>query len=551
MTQPTTSQIFDLATQRHRAGQLREAERFYRQILAQEPQHAGALHHLGVLANQVGKREIAVELIRRAVAANPNNPDACCNLGNALKDVGRIDEAIAAYRQAIALSPNLAEAHNNLGNALRDKKQLDEAIAELRHAIALNSNSAEAHCNLGNVLIDKGRLEEAIAVLRRALELKPNFPEAYYNLGIALRDNGRLDEAIAAYRRAISLRPQFAEAHSNLGISVKDKGNFEEAIAEYRKAIALKPDYVDAHWNLAVALLSTGQFAEGWEEFEWRLRKPSLKVARHFPQPIWNGEDIPNQTLLIYPEGGFGDALNFIRLVPLIAARAGKIIIELHPDLMQLFADVPGVSQWVARGEALPAFDRRISLSSLPRILGIRAQRVPNSVPYLRAPRTAVESWKARIPRDGTKNIGLCWAGSRAEVSRRSREIGILAPLAQVAGVRYFSLQKGPETDQPRPEGLEIIDHTQELGDFADTAALIENLDLVISVDTSVAHLAGALAKPVWTLIPNRPDFRWLVDRSDSPWYPTMRLFRQNIGEDWNPAVARLVDALQDWVKNR
>ncbi|MGA3068212.1 MAG: tetratricopeptide repeat-containing glycosyltransferase family protein [Tepidisphaeraceae bacterium] len=550
MTEPTIEQTFTLAVRHHHAGRLPEAQKLYRQILSRQPQHSGALHYLGVIANQAGRRNEAVELILRAVALNPINPDAYGNLGNAFKDIGKLDEAIAAYRQAIALDPSAPESHSNLGNALREKRQYKEAVAALRQAIALSPNFPEAHNNLGNVLRDTGQLDESIAAYRQAIALNPNFAEAHNNLGSALKDKIQLDDAAAAFRRAIALNPSFAEAHSGLGGALKQLGKFDDAIAACRQAIALKPTYPDAHWNLALTLLCTGQFAQGWQEFEWRLRISSLKLERNFPQPFWTGENLPGQTLLIHSEGGFGDTLNFIRLVPLIAGRVGNIVVECQPELLRLLQGFPGVDQWIPRGQPLPHFDCRIPLPSLLRVLAFDPRNVPNPVPYLKAPRAIAESWQARVPRDGIKNIGLCWAGSHTDLSRRTRQISVFAPLSPIPGVRFFSLQKGPEADQPPPAGMQLIDHTRELADFADTAALIENLDLVISVDTAIVHLAGALAKPVWVLIPFRSDFRWLLDRQDSPWYPTLRLFRQNADEDWNAVVGRIAGALRDGTKS-
>jgi tetratricopeptide (TPR) repeat protein len=513
MSQFTIQQAFDLAVKHHQAGRLRDTEGLYRQIL--------------VLA--------------------PHYSEVYCNLGSLLKDNGRLDEAIAVLGQAIALKADFPEANNNLGIALKESNRVEEAIAAWRRAIALRPDYAEAHNNLGNALNEKGLVDEAIAAHRTALVLRPDYAEAHNNLGNALQDKGEFDEAELAYRHAIGLNQSYAEPHINLGNVLYKKGRIGEAIAAYRQAIALRPGDAKAHLILGRLLLSSGQFAEGWEEFEWRLRVRSARLDRDFPQPYWNGEDLPGQTLLIYTEGGFGDALNFIRLVPQVSGRVGKVVVECQPELLQLFANIPGVDRWIARGEALPPFDCRIALPSLPRILGIRLQTIPNNVPYLKAPIAGIEYWRKRIPKDGVKNIGLCWSGSVGKLLEHPREISLFTPIAKIPGIRFFSLQKGPEGNQSPPEGMELIDHTKELNDFADTAALIENLDLVISVDTSIIHLAGALAKPVWVLIPKYPDFRWLLDREDSPWYPTLRLFRQQSRGDWESVVGRAAKELSGW----
>jgi Flp pilus assembly protein TadD len=481
MTQLTVQQAFDLALRHHQAGRLADAEQIYRAILAQQPNHVGAMHYLGVLAHQAGQKDAAIDLIRRSIALNPREASAHSNLANALKDSGLPDEAIAACRESIVLDPNSPAAHSVLASSLAAKGQLEEAVSEFRKTIAL----------------------------------RPNDAEAYSNLGITLEDLSRRDEAIAAYRKAISLKSDCAEAHANLGL----------------------------------ALLSSGEFAQGWQEFEWRLRTPAMGLARQLTQPYWNGQNISDQTLLVYTEGGFGDAIQFVRLLSAVKGRAGNVILECQPELLRLFTGMPGVDRLIPRGEALPPFDCRIPLQSLPRILGIHLETIPADVPYLHAPQEAVEHWRQRIPNDRTRNIGLCWSGSQNELKRRSRELSLFSPLAQIPDARFFSLQKGPDGDQPPPPGLDLINFTRELNDFGDMAGLIENLDLVISVDTSMAHLAGALGKPVWVLIPHRPDFRWLLDRPDSPWYPTMKLFRQDSPHDWTGAIVRMFTALSDRTK--
>jgi len=453
MAQLTIKDAFDLALRHHQAGRLHEAERLYRQILVQQPEHADAMHLLGLIAHEVGRNDVAVDLIRQAIALNPNYAEAHSNLGIALKDKGQLDEAIAACRQAIALRPNLSEAHGNLA--------------------------------------------------------------------IALRNQGQLDEAIAACRRAIQIKPDDAQVHC---------------------------------WNLAILLLSMGRFAEGWEEFEWRLKDETKGLRRDFVPPQWNGEDLADKTLLLHTEGGFGDAFQFIRYVPLLRGRAKRMILECSPAVVKLFSGLPGVDEIIARGQALPAFDYQIPLQGLPRLFKTDLTNIPNAVPYLKVPPEDRLRWKERVQSDGRLKVGLVWAGSpRRKMSDdlRTRGLEVLAPLGQLPQVRFFSLQKGPESSLARPPGLELTDFTQDLNDFADTAALIENLDLVISVDTSVAHLAGALAKTVWVLIPYSSDFRWLLERTDSPWYPTMRLFRQSSRGDWDSVIARVVDALSQWIKNR
>jgi Flp pilus assembly protein TadD len=519
----TLQQQFESGVSYHQAGRLAEAERIYREILAQQPNHAEASHLLGVLAGQVGRNDIAVELIRRAIALRGDYAEAHSNLGIALKDKGQLDEAITAFRQAIVLNPNLPEAHNNLGVALKDKGQLDEAMAACRRAIALRGNYAEAH----------------------------------NNLGIALRGQGQLDEAIAAYRQAIALNPNFPEAHSNLGHALRENGQLEDAVVAIHQAIALRPDFAEAHYNLGSTLLLWGNFEPGWEEYEWRWKcKGFPSSPRNFTQGQWDGGPLEGCTLLLHTEQGLGDAIQFIRYLPLVAQRGGKIIIECQADLQRLFRTTAERCQIVARGQPLPAFDFHCPLLSLPRVFGTNLANIPNIVPYLHADAEDAGRWQRRLAEHAPLvKVGLAWAGSPAHEDDRNRSIKLarLAPLGQAPGVRFFSLQKGEaavETKTP-PPGLELVDWTEELKDFADTAALIANLDLVIAVDTAVAHLAGAMGKPVWVILQFMPDWRWLLDRDDSPWYPTMRLFRQPRRGDWDSVITRVVDALSLWIKNR
>jgi tetratricopeptide (TPR) repeat protein len=578
MAQLTIQQAFDLALQHHQAGRLHEADQLYRQVLAQQPNHAEALHLLGVLARQAERNDVAVDLIRRAIALRPDYPDAHYNLGNALKDTGQLDEAIAAYRQAIALNLNEPEAHSNLGNALRDKGQLDEAIAAYRQAIALNPNFAEAHNNLGVALKDKGQPDEAIAAVRRAIALRGNYAEAHYNLGNALKDKGQLDEAVAAYRRAIALNPNLPEAHGNLGIALKEEGQLDEAIIAFRQAIALSPNLPQVHHNLSLSLLLRGDFEQGWEEYEWRWKcKDFPSSVRNFAQPQWDGRPLEGRTLLLHTEQGLGDAIQFIRYVPLVAQRGGRIILECQPELQRLFQTVAGRCKVVARGQPLPAFDLHCPLLSLPQVFGTNLSSVPNIVPYLSPDPALLDAWSQTLGSPGGQlRVGLAWAGGPWFKADRTRSLNLqqLAPFAAVSeakpaaaeakpaaaeakpavrGVKFYSLQKGPAGQQAKnpPVGLELVDLGPKLNDFADTAAVMSLMDLIITTDTAVPHLAGALARPVWTMLQFVPDWRWLLERADSPWYPTMRLFRQPCLGDWDSVITRVFEALSLWIKNR
>ncbi len=528
-----------------------EAIPAFRKAIAINPSLMQAHYNLGTALREQGKLDEAIASYRQAIALNPGLAKLHNDLGIVLTEQGRLDEAIAAYRQVIALNPNLPEAHTNLGKALTDKGKYDEAITALHQAIALNPNLAKAHNNLGMALAGKGQLEEAIAAYHRAIVLDSKLSEAHNNLGNALRDQGKLDEAIIAYRNAIALNPKLPEAHSNLGNALRDQGQLDAAIAAYRVAIALDPDLPEPHNNLAMALLSQGDFQHGWAEYEWRSKcKDFPSPRRNFTQPRWDGSPLQGRTILLYAEQGLGDAIQFIRYLPLVMERGGKIILECQPELQRLFQSIDVPFQIVASGQPLPAFDFQSPLLSLPSIFGTTLKSIPKPQPFSIQDS---ENWRQRLIANSPKvNVGLAWAGSPTHKNDRNRSMNLtsLTPLAQVPGPRFISLQKGNAAATP-PTGMELLDWTPELKDFADTAALIANLDLVITVDTAVAHLAGTMGKPVWTMLPFVPEWRWLLEREESPWYPSIRLFRQKSLGDWENVVTRVADALSLWIKNR
>jgi tetratricopeptide (TPR) repeat protein len=579
--------LFAMATAHHRAGRIAEAEGLYRQVLAIDPNHAESYHYLGVLAFQIGRNDIAEAMIAKAITLQGAEPAFHCSLGNALWGLGRLDEAVAAQRKALALKPDFVEAHVNLGNALKDQGRLGEAIlsyrralalkpdfaighnslgaalkdqgkpvdaeASYRKALALTADYPEAHSNLGVALTDQGRLDEAIASFRRALNLRPDFAEAHYNLGNTLRRHGNFDEAAASYKRALSLKPDFVDAHYNLGEALQDDCRFEEALASYDKALALMPDRVDARWNRAVALLTLGRYAEGWREHEWRWRR-SETPPRNYMQPLWRGEPLDNRAILLHAEQGMGDIVQFLRYAPLVAARGGRVTLQAPAAVARLArASLGDRAQVVVEGDALPAFDLHCPLLSLPLAFATTLDTIPGDTPYLSADPAAAALWRERLGEGAGLKVGLVWAGNPRHKNDHNRSIAFdrLAPLFGAEGVRWFSLQVGERrADLARLPTGTIADLSDGLVDLADTAAAISALDLVIAVDTAVAHLAGALAKPVWLLVPLAPDWRWLIGRDDSPYYPTARLFRQPARGDWDSVASRVREALDGRVES-
>ncbi len=504
--------LFARATEHHRAGRLKEAEAEYRRVLAAEPGHADSLHFLGLIAAQLGHSDIAIELIGNAIRIQPFMPDYHNNLGLALSAADRLEEAAQRFRDAIRLQPDLAEARNNLGNALKDLGRHDEAERAYRASLRLKPDFAAAHNNLGVVLAAAERLEEAEACYRRALALDPNYPEAFNNLANAVRGLGRHDEAEACCRRALALDPAYAEAH----------------------------------YNLSWVLLLTGQYEEGWREFEWRWRLKSKHAPRRFDRPLWTGEALDGRTLLLHAEQGAGDSFMFCRYVPMAAA-LGPVVLEAPKPMVRLFEQLRGPVAVVTAGEVPPPFDLHCPLLSLPLAFGTTLASIPAETPYLEPDPASAEAWRQRLSALSGRRVGLVWAGNPDQPDDRRRSIATeaLAPLGMVAGISFVSLQKGARS---LPPGLDIVDWTAELGDYADTAALIAGLDLVIAVDTGVAHLAAALGKPVWLMNRFDPYFAWLTERTDSPWYPDLRQFRQRRPGDWAGVIADLSIALEGLV---
>ncbi|MEP6670567.1 MAG: tetratricopeptide repeat protein [Chthoniobacter sp.] len=555
MSAVTVQQAFDLAVQHHQAGRLAEAEALYRQILAVQPQHADALHHLGVIAHQVGRHDLAVGWIQQAVTLNPGNPAAHGNLGEAWRALGRLDEAVAAYRGALGIRPDIPEVYNNLGNALKEQRRFDEAAAAYRHAILLQPLLAEAHSNLASVLTNQGRAEEAIAACRRALELKADFAEAHSNLGAALAELGRFDEAVVADQRALEIRPDLAETHRNLGDALIELGRYDEALAAFHRALEIRPGDADASFSQSLAWLLHGDFARGWPAYERRWEAHRL-TRRNFSQPLWDGAALPGARVLVYAEQGFGDAIQFIRYAELIAERGGQVIVECLPEMVELFRSARAVSEVVATGGTLPPFDVHVPMLSLPRIFQTTLEGIPRTAPYLSPDPGRRALWRERLGSDRTRlRVGVAWSGSPRHRHTRKRDLPFekLTPRFRLESVEYFRLQVDDAAEaNPPPSGISgMIDHREHIQDFADTAAFMAELDLIISVDTAVAHLAGALGRPVWTLLPFVPDWRWGLEREDTPWYPTMRLFRQPALGDWDTVVQRVAGELETMATQR
>jgi len=559
------------------------------QAIALNPKNSAAHSNLGGVYRLLGRLDQAIASHCEALRLDPYLPEIHNNLGNALKDRGRLPEAIAAYRQAIQLKPDCAgfhqnlgialfengdtdeaigafrqaiafkadwvEAHNNLGAALSKASKFDEALAAYRRALELKPDCAEVHINLGQALTKTGRADEAIVVLHRALELRPDSAETFYNLAQTLQFLNQLEKSVDAYNHALELKPDYVEAHNALGNALVDQGRLSGAVAAYRLAFELKPSYPDAKFNYAVVLLLYGQFEEGLPLYEARWELAGV-TKRSFSKPLWNGGCIREKRILIHSEQGLGDSIQFSRYAALAAALGGEVIVECRNELVKLFRSAKGVREVVRAGDPLPPFDLHAPMLSLPLILQTRRESIPDEIPYLFADPILRENWATRLDNDRSRlKVGLVWAGSPQNQRTKARDVlpKMLAPILRVEDINFLSLQLGATTEQLQQVtgATAIIDQTNHIQDFADTAALMMNLDLIISVDTAVAHLAGALGRPVWTLLPFVPDWRWGLEIETTPWYPTMRLFRQPVLGDWDSVIQRVADELKLLVKSR
>jgi tetratricopeptide (TPR) repeat protein len=552
MTAPADA--FAQAWQLHQAGELRRAEEIYRRILQGDPRNGRVWFVLGNLCEVDSRLEEAVACMRQALELSPREPMGYFHLGNALLKQEKLKEAEAAYRRCVELQPLHVEALVNLGFALGEQEKLDEARACYERALQIRPDYAEIHHNLGNLFREENRIDEALACYRRALQLRPDYAKAHINQGVALVARGDIEAAVRSLERGVELQPDFAEAHSSLGTALSVQGKLDEAIVRYERAIALKPDYPDAHWNRSLARLLQGDFARGWADYEWRWRCKRTLPLPAFKQPRWDGSQLKGRTILLYAEQGLGDTLQFIRYVSLVQARGGRVVVQCQDGLLPLLSRCAGIDQLVGWTAAAPAFDIWTPLLSVPGLLQTTVETIAAKVPYLFPDPELVAHWRRELAPVRGFRVGIAWQGSPRHAWDRHRSVpmALFEPLARIDGVRLVSLQQNHGTVQLKALAAkfpvvslgELVDKTT--GAFMDTAAIIANLDLVISIDSAIAHLAGGLGAPAWVALHYTPDWRWLLHRDDSPWYPTLRLFRQSSVGDWPSVFARMANALRE-----
>ena len=526
-------------------GRAGEAAASFGRAVALDAGHADAHYNRGGALQALGRGGEALASYGRALALDPAHAEALHNRGAARHALGRMDEALAGFERALAVRPHLAESHYCRGNALKDLRRGEDARASYDRAIALKPDYADAFGNRGTALKGLNRPAEALAGYGRALAVAPGSADAHYNRGLALQESRRGAEALAGYARALALKPDHADAWYNRGLLLHESRRLTEAVAGYDRAIAIRPDYAEARLNGAMALLLAGDFRRGWPLFEWRwMQEPLASVRRGFPQPLWLGTgSLEGRTILLHSEQGFGDTIQFCRYAALVAARGARVIMEVRRDLMAVLQGLEGVAELVVQGAALPPFDFHCPLLSLPLAFETGIGSIPGSRAYLRSDGARVAEWSKRLALRTKPRVGIAWSGSVVQRNNHNRRVGLAALLERMpAGCEVVSLQK--EVESADRTILQAHPHVrrsgESLADFADTAALCELLDVIVTVDTSVAHLSAALGRPTWVLLSYEADWRWLLDRDDSPWYPGMRLYRQGADRDWTPVLDRV-----------
>jgi len=535
-------------------GNLAAAESLCQQILSQQPEPVearylfDALHLSGIIAYARQQPERAVSLLKAALAIHPNDASALNSCAAALVDAHQYDDAVTSADQAIAINQNYASAHNNRGNALLGLKRLEDALLSYEKAVALNPDFAPAYKNRGAALLKLGRPQDALSSFAKAVALNPHDPKAHSGHSMALMALAHYHEALASYDAIIALTPEDAEAHNDRGIVLGMLGRRKEAVESYRRAIAAKPDHVDARMNLSLTHLQMGDFSQGWETYEWRWNNKAF-ASRAFSAPLWCGDSpVRGKTILLHAEQGLGDTLHFCRYAKNVADLGARVILEVQRPLLTLLQGLEGVAQVIARGETLPAVDFQCPLLSLPSIFKTDTTCMPAASGYIKSDPDKVREWRSKLGAKVCPRVGFVWSGNPSQKSDAVRSINLSELLrALPPSCEYLSLQKDVKDSdrkllESRPDILAIGASFQ---DFSDTAAVCEDLDVVVTVCTSVAHLAGAMGKPVWVLLSYNPCWRWLLDRTDSPWYSSAKLYRQNRMGDWASVLGSLKADLQ------
>ena len=529
-------------------GQPKQAVASYHKAISIKPDYFEAHNNLGNAMAELAMPNEAISSYQMALKIKPDYAEAVLNLGKVFMKTGGNDQAIVCFQKVLSLKPDYAEAYFSLGQASKDEYRLEDALNFYIKALANKPLYPAALNNMGNVLLELKRSDEAVVILAKALEIKPDYVEAHNNLGNALKEQNRSEDAIASYRRAISINPDFAEAHCNIGVLFKELGDLDKAMTCFSKALAVKPDYAEANYNLGLGFLLKGELKKGWKGYanRWKFR-PLKKTRRTYEAPLWEGQDIKDKTLFLYPEQGLGDFIQFVRYLPLIQEHGGRVITEAPETLYEITSDSFENFQITETGEPPSQFDFHAPMLDLAFLLGTTEHSIPTHEAYFSAPVKLAQKWREQLDAYEGYRIGLVWAGDPKHKNDENRSIdpSHLAPLLQLNGVKIFSLQVGHDGEANKVLGENIVDLAPKLSSFGETAAVMSNLDLVISIDSSPAHLAGALGRRVWTLLPFMPDWRWMLNGTTTPWYPSMQLFRQVTIGDWQSVISDVCLALR------
>jgi len=550
----------------HQSGQLQRAEQIYQQVLQISPSNADALNLLGFLAYQVGRCEVAANLIAKAIEVDSKQYIFFINLGLVRQEQGELDKSIEAYHKAIEINPNDARIYYNLGAAQKKQGKLDNAIQTYQQAIEINPDDAEIYNSLGTTLQKQEKLDQAIQVYRRALEINPNYSEAFYNLGLALQEQGELDQAIQAYHRALEINPNYSEAYNNLGNVLKEQGKLDDAVLAYRSALGINPDYSEAHNNLGLVLLLQGNFSSGWREYEWRLKCKELGFflnKRDFPQVFWNGSDLNGKTILVWAEQGIGDEIMLASMLPTLLKMNSNIIVECDKRLVPLFQRSFPFIQFVPREDpANPklldtTIDYQIPMGSLGQWL--RADKdafLPKQESYLQAcpNRVGQLQEKYRSLAGDKLLVGISWRSTGIDKKRaqtKSAPLKHWTPILSQKDCYFVNLQYGNIREEIEAYTIAtgypiyIDEEIDPLSDLDGFAAQVSVLDLIVSTSNTTVHMSGGLGKKVWGLLSSRPDWRWMLEEENTPWYQTVRLFRQEKSGDWEGVFQRISSALK------
>ena len=548
-TPDAVARAVDEAAGHYRQGRLDDADKICARVLKAAPDWFDALHLAGLVKLDAGKAAAAQVLLAKALKLNPGSAPVLANLGRTLSALNCDDEAMASLDKALAIAPDSFDTINTRGNVLLKLNRAADAIAAFERVLALEPRFLGARANLGNALAQLGRFDEALAHYDALLAVQPAHPETLVNRGSALAGLGRQEEALAAFDRALALRSDYAKARLGRGASLAALNRHQEALAEYGTLLATDKSNADVQHNESLSLLTLGDYRRGFQRYEARWLRTGMPRRKSFGKPLWLGEyPLARKTILVAAEQGLGDTIQFARYAAQLARGGAKVVLEVQPALVPLLSRLAGVSSVVGRGDPLPAYDVYCPAGSLPLALRTEISTIPANVPYLAASEQRVAKWRERLGPLPSPRIAVAWSGSASHANDRNRSITLerFAPLLVGGQGSVVSIQRElRDGDADALARLPNVMHVGDaLGDFDDTAAVVALADLVISVDTSVVHLAGAMGRPVWALLPFQPDWRWLLDRADSPWYPTVRLFRQPKPGDWESVMARVKEEL-------